>query len=267
LAVVTVLVSLAVAMVVPMALARAPAFNNGSLKGSYGFQLPRWTSDSTQNAQVIIGVMTFDGVGNVRGSFTVNSAGTVTTGTLSGTYAVNANGTGSTSFRTSDGGGATLALAIDAASKNLQLLQTKCTSGPCVGNYVASGTAVAQALSSCSKASIKGGFGFLISKWTPDPAQLAQSVLGIATFDGLGNVKVSETVNQAGTVVTVKLSGSYSVNSDCTGSYALKDLKGNEYDGVSVAIASGKGLLLMDTKKPCGSSCGNIVTSGTATHQ
>jgi len=263
--VIAILVCMAAAMVTPVALAQSPAFNNGSLKGSYGFLMAKWTSDSTINASAVLGVVSFDGVGNVSGSFTDNSAGTITTGTLSGTYSVKSNGTGSMTLTPSGGKNVTMALVIDASSKNLQLMRTNCDTT--CSNYVSSGTAIAQVSTSFSNASLKGAYGWLINKWTPDPNQEADASLGIATFDGAGNMKVSGTDNTAGTITTLKLTGTYSANSDGTGSYALSDSKGNKTDGVFVINAAGKGFQFMHTVLPCGSSCGNMVDSGTGTHQ
>ncbi len=262
-AVIAVLVTLAVAMTVPMAIAQSPAFNNGSLKGSYGFQVAKWTSDSSNNAEITLGLVTFDGAGNVSGSDTDNDAGSVTTATFSGTYSVKSNGTGSMSI-TSSGHKVTLALVIDGSGKNLQLMETDCKSRPC--DSISSGTAVAQVSSSFSNASLKGAFGVLLNKWTPDPSQPAEATLGVDTFDGNGNMKVSVTDDTAGTITTVKASGTYSVNSDGTGSYALTDSKDNVTDGVFVINAAGKGYQAMHTT-PCGDSCGNFVVSGTGTHQ
>jgi len=264
--VIAALVCLAVAMVTPMALAQSPAYNNGSLKGSYGFLIAEWTSSSSVSAFNSLGVMTFDGTGNLSGSYTENTAGTVGTATFSGTYSVHSNGTGSVSLTVENKFNVTLAFVIDASTKNLQLLQTNCPSGSC-GNWVISGTAVAQVSTSFSKASLKGVYGDLTNKWTPDPNQQAQAVVGLATFDGAGNVKISGTGNTAGTVTTDTWKGTYSVNSDGTGSFTVTDSKSNEVKGALVVNSAGKGYQLMLTSLPCGSSCGNMVISGSATHQ
>jgi len=263
--VVAVLVCLVVTLAAQTAVAQSPAFNNGSLKGSYGFLMAKWTSTSSESAWNVVGVMTFDGAGDLSGSFTENKAGSVDTGTFTGTYSVKSNGTGSMSFTSSNGGNVTLALVIDASSKNLQLMETDCKNKPC--DSVNSGAAIAQVSTSFSNASLKGAYGWLINKWTPDPNQPADASVGIATFDGAGNMKVTGTDNTAGTITSIKLSGTYSVNSDGTGSYALTGQKPTKTDGVFVINAAGKGFQFMHTIPPCGSSCGNAVWSGTATHQ
>jgi len=261
-----VVVCMAVAMATPMAFAQSPAFNNGSLKGSYSFLVAEWTSSSSVSAFNSLGVMTFDGAGNLSGSYTANFAGTVVTGTFSGTYSVNSNGTGSMSYEISGYGTVTTAFVVDASTKNLQLLQTTCPSGGC-GNWVNSGTAIAQVSTSFSNASLKGVYGRLLNKWTPDPNQPAQANVGVATWDGAGKLKVSDTDNTAGTVTTDTWKGTYSVNSDGTGSFAVTDSKGNKVTGALVVNSAGKGYQFMLTSLPCGSSCGNAVWSGTGTHQ
>ena len=130
-----------------------------------------------------------------------------------------------------------------------------------------SGTAIAQVSTSFSNASLKGAYGRLVNKWTPDPNQAAEASIGVATFDGAGNMKVSITDNTAGTVTTDTWKGTYSVNSDGTGSFALTDSKGNEVKGALVVNSAGKCYQLLDTSLPCGTSCGNMVMSGTAVHQ
>ena len=264
--VVAILVWMAVAMVVPMATAHLPAFNNGSLKGSYSFLMVKWTSTSSESAWNVLGIMTFDGAGNLSGSFTENQAGTVSTGTLSGTYSVNSNGTGSMSFTcTGCSGTVTIAFTVDASTKNIQLLETDCSNKPC--DYVNSGTAIAQVSTSFSDASLKGAYGRLLNKWTPDPKQAAQANVGVATFDGAGKMKTSETDNTAGTVTTDTWKGTYSVNSDGTGSFTVTDSKGNKVTAALVVNSAGKGYQFLDTSLPCGSSCGNAVWSGSANHQ
>jgi len=263
--VIAVLVCLAVAMAAPMAVAQSPGFNNGSLNGSYGFLLAKWTSTSSENAWNVLGVISFDGAGNVSGSFTENTAGSVDTGTFTGTYSVKSNGTGSMSLTISNGGKTTLALVIDASTKTLQLMGTYCKNKPC--DSVSSGTAIAQVSKSFSNASLKGAYGRLANKWTPDPKQPAEAGVAVATFDGAGNVKISGTDNTAGKVTTDTSKGTYSVNSDGTGSLDVTDSKGNEVKAALVINSAGKGYQVLVTSLPCGSSCGNMVMSGTATHQ
>jgi hypothetical protein len=59
--------------------AQATGFNKASLKGSYSFLTNRWTANVTTNQFAMVGIMTFDGAGNVTGSYTSTAGGVVQT--------------------------------------------------------------------------------------------------------------------------------------------------------------------------------------------
>jgi hypothetical protein len=42
---------------------------------------------------------------------------------------------------------------------------------------------------------------------------------GLVTFDGNGNLSASETVSIGGLITSVNVPGTYTVNSDCTGTF------------------------------------------------
>lgn len=86
-----ILIFMAIALALP---AQAATFNNTSLKGSYSFLTSLWTASVSTNQFGMLGVMTFDGAGDVTGSYTSVSWDTVQTGTFSGTYTVSSNGIG-----------------------------------------------------------------------------------------------------------------------------------------------------------------------------
>jgi hypothetical protein len=82
--------------------APAAAFDNTSLSGSYAFEFNKF--GTCPNIEVTVGVFSFDGSGNVTGTFrqydsNKNGKGTkVSSGSASGTYTVNSNGTGTINF-------------------------------------------------------------------------------------------------------------------------------------------------------------------------
>jgi hypothetical protein len=238
-----------------------PAFGNGSLKGSYSVLVNEWISSSSAHPNGFIGVFLFDGNGGVSiTSFTLNDNGTITTGTGSGTYSVKANGTGSMSVTLSDNSTGTFAIVINSSGNGFQMLQTTCTN--CGGN-VFSGSGLATKETSFSNASLKGGFEFLMVKWTSSQNSNAENGLGILTFDGVGTVKASLTEDNAGKVTTITASGTYSVNSDGSGSLILT-ATGKKSITVAFAINSAnKGFQFLQTK---GGGTGAVKT-GTATHQ
>jgi len=73
-------------------------YSLASLKGNYAF-----VATYAANVAAALGVVTFDGVGNAKGSVLVNQPGpngsrTIVKVTVAGTYSVQSDGTGTTSF-------------------------------------------------------------------------------------------------------------------------------------------------------------------------
>jgi hypothetical protein len=125
---------------------------------------------------------------------------------------------------------------------------------------VLSATAVASGGSSFSNASLKGAYEFLSTQWPTPQDSNAQNDLGILTFDGTGKIKASITENAAGKVTIIKASGTYSVNSDGSGSFTLKPKTGS-VTYVFAIDSAGKGFQLIEAVS------GGPMQSGTATHQ
>lgn len=236
-----------------------PAFSNGSLKGSFSVLLSKWRSDPNSNPEVLVGVFDFDGAGNLSiTSFTDNTGGTITSGTGSGSYSVKGDGTGAIAVSLSNGDQGTFSIVIDAKGKGFQMMLTICNNG--CGNNVLIGTAVATGGTSFSNASLKGAHELLTTQWTSSQNSNAQIDLGILTFDGAGKVKASVTQDSAGKVTTIKATGTYSVNSDGSGSLMLTSKQGSITFAFAIDSA-GKGLQIIKAVS------GDSVQSGTTTQQ
>jgi hypothetical protein len=81
---------------------------------------------------------------------------------------------------------------------------------------------IANAQQACSKGTLNGGYGItLLGSLQPNNAQPVASV-GRVTFDGNGNFLIVRT-NSVNGVITqgVTSNGTYTINSDCTGTFAL----------------------------------------------
>ena len=74
---------------------RASGFSDGNLSGGYSFT----DSGETLGSQSIkfneVGVLTFDGTGHFSGNSTMNNGGRICTATVTGTYRINPDGSGS----------------------------------------------------------------------------------------------------------------------------------------------------------------------------
>ena len=107
-----------------------------SPQGNYGFKL-----DNTPSPSGALGVLSFDGAGNAAVSYTSIGAGTapgqapVSSGTLTGTYLANSDGSGSITFGPAQTGGTLVFVTTDGGA-GLLLLQTTGT-----GNAVSFGSA------------------------------------------------------------------------------------------------------------------------------
>ncbi len=241
--------------------AQATTFSNASLQGSYSFLGSRWTADVTAPQGGVIGVMTFDGVGNFTESYTGMVNGSLVASTVTGTYTVNPNGTGTISFSS----GWQWAIVVSSTSakiaRGIQLL--------IVTNlgYNEVGTSTALLQSSTAKtytvAHLKGNFGFQTNEWTADPSQPIYAGNGLFTFDGKGNVKgSSSSMEGGGTLQTETFTGTYTVNSDGIGTISLST--GTQYAFVLNAATGtlANGLQIVQTN-----STGNLAICGIAQRQ
>jgi hypothetical protein len=243
-------------------------YSNKSLQGPYSFLENKWLSDYNDNATGSIGIMTFDGSGNLTLSMTMNTANTVTTYTGTGTYSVAKEGSGSMSFTLSGGLNFTETMVLDSSGKGFQFVQTSCN-GCGDTTDVSTGTAVAMGASSFTNASLKGNYEWLTAKWASEGGPNAEVELGTMIFDGKGNVKGSSTDDYAGTVSSLTFTGTYTVNSDGSGSMTLTangTYITTDAFVINTASSTGlgaKGLQLLNTYTPGTSG----VRCGTATKQ
>jgi hypothetical protein len=92
------------ALLVSLSLPARAAYTAATVKGSYSFLLNTWTATPGANS-VSLGILTFDGVGGVSGSFLqLNSTSQQHSDVESGcAYSVLPNGTGSMTLITSSG--------------------------------------------------------------------------------------------------------------------------------------------------------------------
>jgi hypothetical protein len=79
------------------------------------------------------------------------------------------------------------------------------------------GVTAVHAQGGCSVATLNGNYGFKTTGFVKTEVPVA--VVGLNTFDGAGNISATATLVNRGAIFTgVTTSGTYTVNSDCTGS-------------------------------------------------
>jgi hypothetical protein len=254
-------------LIVALALsAQAANFSNASLKGGYSFLANLRTANVNTPQFAAVGAMTFDGAGNVTGSYTSISDHAVQSGALGGTYLVKSNGTGTLSLTT--GLTAQFAITLNSTAAGVahgvELLQTDDTS-----NEVVSGTALLQSTTAgkYTAASLKGNFALQYNPWTADANLAEDGGVGIFSFDGRGNIKGSVTIMFDGGKVGGTLKATYKVNSDGSGTISVVSKHNVQFAFAlnSVAAGQAKGLQFLDTNT--GDGNGNLVITGNALKQ
>jgi hypothetical protein len=233
--------------------------------GSYGILLNQWPSSNTghDTTSALLGVLDFDGAGNVTATYTkVNADYSVKTGTATGTYSGNPDGSNTVSLTFDDGSVWTVAAGVTDGGSGLQLLVTggdpmNAFTGSANPAEVFSGTGRIQSSQGTMPA---GSYGYLLTGW-PDARNKPFTLFGIINLDGAGNVNGSYTlVNGRPTAFPGTLSGTYSVNPDGTGSTTLNLDLGLTGTVAIVVTDGGSGILML-------ASVGNQVMSGTARMQ
>jgi len=197
--------------------------------GPFGFVVNSVFNDSsTQGGAAILGLMNFDGNGNVSGPYTLelgslDGVGEETiTGNFTGTYSSKPDGTGTISLSL-PAAGVTLTLAMAIANHDLQLVVTGCVGSPCnLSEAVMSGIGAAEfngAVSPFTEKSLNGSYGFQSTKVAPSPL----TTVGVWTFDGAGNLSTSGKVVTPGPTQqsAVQVGATYSVNADGTGTITI----------------------------------------------
>jgi hypothetical protein len=116
----------------------------------------------------------------------------------------------------------------------------------------------------CSNASLTGAYGFTLSG-NNISASVAYSVMGRFESSGAGTFTGDATESVNGLVVRNSFTGTYAVNSNCTGS-AVLTFGGGENSGLDFTIvADGNEVLLIDTDSgtnETGKAIKQVVTHG-----
>jgi hypothetical protein len=241
--------------------------------GSFGFLINvSYFMRPNNNGQAILGVMNFDGAGNVTGPYTYqigalgDRAAQTITGTFTGTYSAKPDGTGSVTAALDAGIGFTFAMVTAESGQSLQLVMTNCTFGSEGCNFFATVTSgIAKA---ATAASLNGSYAFQFQN-TPNPT----GTIGVMSFDGAGNVAMSfisvgpgkdDTSGQA-PLSSGTITGTYSSNPDGSGTINFPAQPGQSASSTFAFVITdgGSGLLLLQT---AGRSDPNV-SFGTARQQ
>jgi hypothetical protein len=206
--------------------------SNASFMGSYG------SLEYGGNGQYGVTLTHFlaDGNGHVSGTVTNSIGGIITTSAFTGTYSVSAKCTGSynVNFPSSTESGY---FVIDHAKKGLEILRTD-------NGFTKSGWALAQGMAPCG---LTGRKQTLAANLAGSGGVHPVASVGQITLSGTGKLSGSATISIGGTIATFPVTGSYTVNADCTGTaqITLTGLSTSNYN--VVAVNSSNEILMIET--------------------
>lgn len=257
------------AYLAPRNILRPVAAQSISLSGSFGYLIhASYTDPSNKFGFALIGLMNFDGAGNVTGTYTSEPENTsqTRTGTLSGTYTTNPDGSGGMTISDDTGTNFMFATVMVDGGQGMQLLVTNCSGGKTVteaGGCTVGGTTT---ISGVARVAYTGPLqaGSYGTRFTILPQGALD--IGVVSLDGAGNLTMSSTgVFLTGTdgqpnLFTSSDTGTYSLNPDGTGTFTLAAMPGQNAQTYAMVVTDGgSGLLAVQVKRS-----GNGVSFGTA---
>ncbi len=193
-----------------------------TLQGAYGF-----SEQGTYVGQIglfpqgpfpvaIAGIVTYDGAGNLSGSYTGSFGGFIASAPFTGTYTVNSDCTYSDEF--TPGGNFFLhsagTISADGMFQEIHYIDAD-------AGIVLSGTSMKAPPSGCSLGTLKGDYALFgqgtLSQTVFSLPSFRSARSGLATFDGAGNFWGKLTASANGLIVPdITFTGTYTVDSDCT---------------------------------------------------
>ena len=125
----------------------------------------------------------------------------------------------------------------------------------------------------CTNASFSGPYGYTISGVVivnSDGGFYSVAESGVVTADGSGNLKGSDTNSQSGQIQSQTFTGTYTVNSDCTGAVMVVGSLGTSHFNVVIVdsgqeilfIASDAGVAVSGSAKPQATNCTTETING-----
>ncbi len=213
--------------------------DSSSLNGNYsvtlsGRQLTSVTPELFQSVLEGVGTASFDGLSKVTFTLTENTNATASvSATLSGTYSIQSNCAGVLTITSGDS--ASYALGVFNSGSNYIITGQD-------GTYSLIGSGSTMPKTSCSLETLTGAYSFNGNRFGLQSTTLASAgyLSGILTFDGAGNVSSGTWNETPGYQATssVSVSGTYTVNSNCTATATVKDSAGNSYAFVFTITAA-----------------------------
>ena len=200
-------------------------------------------SDATMNGVLgylvgaAVGQFTADGAGHITaGSQTASNNGVISTKTFTGTYSIATNCMGTLTINFTGGGKADANFVLDNGNKGAQIIDSD------IGT-VASGFSLARGTVTCGLGPKRTFAANLLGKNSVGHvAYVAQVIL-----NGTGGVSGSGTFDVNGKITVATITGTYTENSQCTGSLKINPKGLSVLNFTFVVVGAGSEVLLIET--------------------
>lgn len=212
---------------------------NSILNGTFFYLQGGTVIDARQAvAAEELGKLVTDGAGSVTGQSTTSLNGSIATHTITGTYAVQADCTGTFNLVVDSQPLGPVALQIVDSGREM-LLAASTSEGVVVGRaYIRTNSS---ASGQCALGSLSGTYGYLltgVSSVSGSNFTFAES--GTVNSDGGGDLSVTAIVNSSASG-----QGSYSISNDCSGTAQISSPNGTA-NYVLAVVEGGQTLLFME---------------------
>ena len=218
----------------------AAACSNSSVTGTYGFVASGTNSKNRPSATV--GQFTATPgtpQGTLAGTETISVNGTLSTFAITGTYQVAVNCIGLSTINIAGLKPLHFRFVVVSGGNEIDSVETD-------ANQIVTGYALAQGSATCTNQGVGTNYGF--QNGGPVVGFGNIGFTGRLVFDGNGGATGTESGSEAGAIVTgVPLSGTYSINADCTGNGTITPEGGVATNFNFVVVNGGKTLLAIET--------------------
>jgi hypothetical protein len=212
--------------------AQTPACTNAVFKGTYYFLV---NGSVIPGNQVLpygsLGKVVTDGQGGITGSAVTTVNGVSAAFTITGTYSIAQNCTGTTTLTatSSTTTPTTVTVNLQVVDNGQSAVFAFSTQGQVIAGrgYQVTSTGTP----ACTSASINGSYGYLFSGLLSG-APYAEE--GQVTSNGSGGLTANSVVNLNGSLTPVPANGSYTIGSDCSGTAQLTNQFGTHHFSFAV---------------------------------
>jgi hypothetical protein len=220
--------------------------SNASVKGTYGI-VSTGLNGSLQPASSVDQI-TLDGAGHFSGTSTKSIDGTIVTFPFTGTYSIAASCNGTAIFTNQGGQTEHDRIFLNNSNAGAFLIQTD-------ANHVQSSIAAAQGAATCTNLGVKNPYSFEATGQVIGTGQIAGA--GRLAMNGTGAISGTLTLSLDGVIHSaVSVTGTYKINSNCTGSATLTPTGLSPMNFNVVVVNAGKEIMAIETDK-------NTIVTGT----